>query len=101
MTTPSASAARDPRQDPAFGAPVPLHDPVRFCVFTTVALIAWAAGPPFAVTLMAGLGLWAYGRAIRAGLTRSRCVLRRPWLVVAYLLAAFAAGAVFLVRGLL
>lgn len=100
MTTP-ASAARDPRQDAASPIPRPMHDPLGFCVFTTVALIAWAAGPPFAVTLMAGLGLWAYGRAIRAGITRSRCVLRRPWLVMAYLLAAFAAGAVFLVRGLL
>lgn len=98
MTTPSAT--RDPRQDPLRPVLLPTRDPVRFCVFTTVALIAWAAGPPFAVTLMAGLGLWAYGRAVRAGLTRSRCVLRRPWLVMAYLLAAFAAGAVFLVRGL-
>lgn len=98
MTTPNA---RDPRQEPVRPIVLPSYDPVRFCVFTTVALIAWAAGPPFAVTLTAGLGLWAYGRAVRAGLTRSRCVLRRPWLVMAYLLAAFAAGAVFLVRGLL
>src|SRR6185369_10977394 len=43
-------------------------DPIRFCVFTTVALIAWVFGPPVAVTLMSGLGLWAYWHAWRKGL---------------------------------
>jgi len=30
---------------------------------------------------------------MRTGLQRTRCVLRRPWLVLAYLVAAFALGA--------
>ena len=67
-------------------------DPVRFCVLTTVALLAWVLGPPAVVAAMSALGLWAYGRAVRAGLTESRCVLRRPRWVLAYLAAALLAG---------
>ena len=76
-------------------------DPIRFCVFTTVALIAWAFGAPVAVTLMSGLGLWAYAHAWRAGLRESRCFLRDPRLVMGYLGAAFLLGAVFTVRSAL
>lgn len=102
MTTIPHDAPRDPRQDPFPSPPAPAsYDPVRFCVLTTVALLAWVAGPPVAVALTAGLGLWAYGRAIRGGLARTRCLLRRPWLAVAYLALAFAAGAIITVRGLL
>ena len=79
-------------------APYAGPDPVRFCVMTTVALLAWLFGPPAIVIAMSVLGLWAYRRAVRAGLTRSKCVLRRPWLVLAYLGAAFAAGVWGLVR---
>ena len=77
-----------------------VFDPIRFCVFTTVALIAWVFGPPFAVMLMAGMGLWAYANAWRQGLRESKCVLRDPRLVMAYLGAAFALGLIFTVRGL-
>jgi hypothetical protein len=80
------------------GSPYAGPDPVRFCVMTTVALLAWLFGPPAIVVAMSALGLWAYRRAIRAGLTRSRCVLRRPWLVLAYLGAALVAGVWGLVR---
>src|SRR5215212_10034821 len=48
-------------------------DPLRFCIFTTIALIAWVLGPPLAVALMSGLGLWAYIRAWQQGLRSSRC----------------------------
>ena len=76
-------------------------DPIRFCVFTTVALIAWVFGPPVAVMLMSGLGLWAYSDAWRKGLRQSKCVLRDPRLVMAYLGAAFVLGAIFSIRALL
>ena len=69
-------------------------DPIRFCVYTTVALLAWLVSPPVMVMAMSGLGLWAYWRAVRAGLTRSKCVLRNPKLVLFYLGAVFAAGTV-------
>ena len=81
--------------------PVATFDPIRFCVFTTVALIAWVCGPPVAVTLMSGLGLWAYATAWRQGLRESRCFLRDARLVMAYLGAAFLVGLVFTVRGAL
>lgn len=68
-------------------------DPLRYCIFTTVALLAWALGP-FAVLLMSGLGLWAYGRAWRAGLRRSRCALGDVRIVLGYLGAAFVGAAV-------
>lgn len=75
-------------------APTVTFDPIRFCVYTTVALLAWIASPPVMVMAMSGLGLWAYWRAVRAGLTRSKCVLRNPKLVLLYLGTVFAAGAV-------
>jgi hypothetical protein len=69
-------------------------DPIRFCVYTTVALLAWVVSPPVMVMAMSGLGLWAYSRAVRGGLTRSKCVLRNPKLVLFYLGTVFTAGAV-------
>jgi len=78
--------------------PAGVPDPVRFCVFTTVALLAWIFGPPAIVIAMSLLGLWAYRAAIRAGLTESRCVLKRPALVLAYLALALAAGVAGMVR---
>jgi hypothetical protein len=65
---------------------------------TTVALLAWLLGPPAVVVAMSLLGLWAYRRAIRAGLTESRCVLRRPALVLGYLALALAAGVIGMAR---
>ena len=76
-------------------------DPVRFCVMTTVALIAWVLGPPACVMLMSALGLGAYTKAIRGGLRESHCLLRRPWLVLAYLGTAFAGAAVVFVYRLI
>ncbi|MGW4947328.1 hypothetical protein ACWEOZ_37740 [Actinoplanes sp. NPDC004185] len=70
------------------GAPA---DPLRLCVYATVAALAWLAGP-LAVTAFAALGLAGYVRARRAGLRRSKCVLRDVRLVVAYLTALTAAG---------
>ena len=68
------------------------YDPLRLCIFATIALLGWVAGP-FALAGFAALGLVGYGRARRAGLTRSRCLLRDTRLVLAYLgLLALAAG---------
>jgi hypothetical protein len=75
-------------------------DPVRFCAMTTVALIAWLLGPPACVMIMSALGLYAYVRAIRGGLRESRCVLKRPALVLGYLSIAFVGGTVALVMRL-
>jgi hypothetical protein len=70
------------------------YDPLRLCVYATVALLAWLLGP-WAVLGFAALGFAGYWRARRAGLTRSKCFLRDTRLVLAYLgligLAALAA----------
>lgn len=76
-------------------------DPLRLCVFATVALLGWLLGP-VALVAFAGLGFWGYWRARRAGLTRSRCLLRDTRLVLVYLgglVAVGAAGVVLAVRG--
>ena len=70
-------------------------DPLRYCVMTTVALLAWVFGP-WAVMAMAGIGFVAYWQATRGGLTRSRCVLRYPALVMTYLGLAFVGAALML-----
>ncbi|MDX1690022.1 MAG: hypothetical protein R3290_03255 [Acidimicrobiia bacterium] len=76
--------------------PPEAFDPLRFCIFTTIALVAWVITPPAAVVWTSGMGLWAYGRARRAGLVKSRCVLGDTRLVMAYLALAFVGGAVAL-----
>lgn len=79
--------------------PTPSIDPLRYCVMTTVALLAWATGP-WTVVAMAGIGFVAYWQATRGGLTRSRCVLRYPVLVMTYLGLAFAGAAAALAFGI-
>ncbi|GAS88871.1 hypothetical protein [Mycolicibacterium brisbanense] len=60
------------------------YDPLRLCVYATVALLAWLLGPVM-VAVFAGLGLIGYIRARRAGLQHSKCALRDTRLVIAYL----------------
>ncbi len=67
------------------------YDPLRLCVYTTVALLAWLGGP-WVVAAFAGLGLAGYVRARRAGLQRSACVLRDTRLVIGYLTLVLVAA---------
>lgn len=69
------------------------YDPLRLCIFATVAVLGWLFGP-LAVLGFALLGLTGYVRAYRAGLTRSRCFLRDTRLVIGYLTVLATAGAV-------
>jgi hypothetical protein len=66
-------------------------DPLRLCVYATVAALTWLVGP-VAVVFFAGLGLAGYLRARRQGLRRSACVLRDVRLVLAYLTVLVLAG---------
>ena len=68
------------------------YDPLRLCVYATIAALTWLLGP-LAVLGFAALGLSGYLRARRRGLTRSKCVLRDTRLVLAYLAVLAAAGA--------
>lgn len=91
-----------PGVPPALGPDAPF-DPLRLCIFATVALLTWVFGP-WALLGFALLGLRGYWRAHRAGLTRSKCYLRDVRLVLAYLsgLTVLAlVGIVASLRGLL
>ena len=59
-------------------------DPLRLCIFATVALLGWVLGP-LALAFFAGLGVVGYARARRAGLLRSKCLLGDTRLVLGYL----------------
>lgn len=69
---------------PASEAVAAPFDPLRLCIFATVALLGWALGP-LALLWFAALGFLGYWRARREGLTRSRCLLRDTRLVLTYL----------------
>ena len=69
------------------------YDPLRLCIFATIALIGWLLGP-VALLFFAGLGFVGYAKARRAGLTRSKCLLRDTRLVLGYLGVLVAAGLV-------
>lgn len=83
-----------PAGPPAPDGAEPVFDPLKLCIFTTVALLAWVLGP-FAVLAFAVLGLAGYVRAHRAGLRRSRCYLRDVRIVLAYLGLVGVGAAVF------
>ena len=68
-------------------------DPLRLCVFATVSLLTWLAGP-VALAVFAGIGVAGYVRARRAGLVRSRCKLGDTRLVIAYLALLTVVGVV-------
>ena len=81
-------------------APKASFDPLRYCVMTTVALLAWLLSPPVMVVAMGAIGFGMYWQAIRGGLTRTRCALRHPKLVLGYLALACVGGLVGIAAGL-
>jgi hypothetical protein len=66
------------------GAAAAPYDPLRLCIFATVALLGWILGP-VALLFFAGLGFVGYWKARRAGLLRSRCLLGDTRNVLVYL----------------
>ena len=70
----------------------PPYDPLRLCIFATIALLGWLLGP-VALLGFAVLGLVGYTKAYRAGLTTSKCLLRDTRLVIGYLALLAVAGA--------
>jgi len=79
--------------DASVGDPAPAFDPLRLCVFTTIAAISCLLGP-VAVLAFALIAIAGYARARRAGLMRSRCKLGDTRLVLAYLSVIAVASAV-------
>ncbi len=82
------AAAAHPPSEP----PTAVRDPLPFCIWTTVALLAWIFSPSLVVAVFGLFGLRAYGRAWRAGLRRSNCVLGDPRWVMFYLAVLSLAG---------
>lgn len=80
------------RFDESVGRPPAPFDPLRLCVYATVALIACVLGP-IALLGFSVLAIAGYARARRAGLLRSRCKIGDTRLVLLYLsvLAVLAA----------
>ena len=80
----------DPRQvapphaDQPSSTPTAPYDPLRLCVFATIALLGWVLGP-VALLGFAALAIVGYARARRDGLLRSRCRLGDTRLVLGYL----------------
>lgn len=72
------------QRDDSVGDPAPPFDPLRLCVFTTIAVIACLLGP-IAVAAFAGIAIAGYAKARRDGLLRSRCKLGDTRLVLVYL----------------
>ena len=72
------------QRDLSVPAPPSGLDPLRLCVFTTIAVIAALTGP-VAVAVFAGVAIAGYRAARRAGVLRSRCKLGDTRLVLAYL----------------
>ena len=75
----------------------PPYDPLRLCVFATIALLGWVLGP-WALLGFSVLAVVGYTRARRGGLLRSKCKLGDTRLVLLYLvlLAAAACAGIYL-----
>jgi hypothetical protein len=81
------------RYDDSVGDPPAPFDPLRLCVYATVALIACVLGP-IALLGFSGLAIAGYAKARRAGLLRSRCKIGDTRLVLVYLSVLAAAAAI-------
>jgi len=83
------------QHDDSVGSPVTPFDPLRLCIFTTIAVIAAVLGP-IAVLAFAGIAIGGYTKARRAGLLRSRCKLgaTRNVLIYLWVIAVLAAAAI-------
>jgi hypothetical protein len=77
--------------DDSVGDPPAPFDPLRLCVYATVALIACVLGP-IALLGFSSLAIAGYAKARRAGLLRSRCKIGDTRLVLVYL-SVLAVGA--------
>ncbi len=70
----------------------PAFDPLKLCVFATVALLGWVL-VPWALLGFSVLAVAGYAKARRAGLLRSKCKLGDTRLVLLYLVLLSAAAA--------
>ena len=81
------------RYDDSVSDPPAPFDPLRLCVYATVALIACVLGP-IALLGFSSLAIAGYAKARRAGLLRSRCKIGDTRLVLVYLSVLAVAAAI-------
>jgi hypothetical protein len=72
--------------------PAAPYDPLRLCIFATVALLGWLLGP-WALLGFSVLAVAGYARARYQGLLRSKCKLGDTRLVLLYLVVLAIAAA--------
>lgn len=68
-----------------------------FCKMGTTGLIAWALTPPIFVLVVSVVAIGLYARSITLGVSWSRCLLRRPTLIIAFWAAVAVADATWLI----
>jgi hypothetical protein len=101
MPDPALQAAREAREaqaerrragSPALPASL-VPDPLPYCIWATVALLAWLMTPPLAMAVFGTLGVLAYARAHRQGRRQTDCLLRSTRVAIGYLALVALAGA--------
>jgi hypothetical protein len=68
-----------------------------FCKLGTAGLIAWLLTPQVMVLVVAAITITLYTRAFLYGLTKSRCVLRTPLLIIGFWSVVALADAAWLI----
>lgn len=63
----------------------------------TVGLVAWAVSPAIFVLFVALVAIVLYARSITLGVSWSKCLLRRPSLIIGFWAVVAAADAYWLV----
>jgi hypothetical protein len=67
-----------------------------FCRLGTTGLIAWLLSPPIFVLIVAVISIGLYVKSMSLGVSWTKCLLRRPSLVVAFWAVVAVADAVWL-----
>ena len=72
-----------------------------FCRLGTTGLIVWLVGPPLFVLVVAIIAIGLYARSITLGVHWSKCLLRRPSLIIGFwaVVAALDAYWIFVLGG--
>lgn len=68
-----------------------------FCKLGTAGLIAWALTPPIFVLVVSIVAIGLYARSITLGVSWSKCLLRRPSLIIGFWAAVAAIDAAWLI----
>ncbi len=67
-----------------------------FCKMGTTGLIAWLLTPPIFVLVVAVIAVALYAKAVTLGVLRSRCILRKPLLIIGFWAVVGIADAIWL-----